>query len=237
MNSQDDTTPTVPPPLFNWAVHRRAIALSALASWMILGAVFGLRTGTVPELILTACGVQLLAMSAVLPIAAAGGRRPIEILSRGGAFNDAFGIGLLAAALLTAQITWIEALKVYLLVGTVGLVCLGVFCWVRGAGRRPSSAVLITTGVGIALWAGPFTATGMWFHPSSVVGQPVTVRVIANADLHAALSACVGLAEGPVPWYGVLMVYAAVAGMVWSAPLVMTGGAVPKDQRDPADQA
>jgi hypothetical protein len=56
--------------------------------------------------------------------------------------------------------------------------------------------------------------------------------MLANADLHAAFSACLGLADSPVPWYGVLLVYVAAAGLVWSGSLILAGGAQPADRRD-----
>ena len=68
----------------------------------------------------------------------------------------------------------------------------------------------------------------------------VAQRVLANADLHRALTASVGQAETTVPWYAGLWVFGAAAGLAWTGPLVLAGAATdvhdPRDANDPTEQ-
>ena len=209
-----------------WARHWRAMLVSGLVSLSAMGSVYLWAGGSPAEATVTVVGVQLLVMAVVLPAAALGGRSRMDVLCRGGAVSDTFGAGLMTAAMLTEEFSWLAALKIYLLVSTVGLVCLGVFWVIRqsGAGRgRAVAAVLASCGLAVAIWAGLYKGKG---GGTSNPGREATVarRMLANADLHGAVSSCVGLTDSRVPWYGVLMVYAAAAGMVWTIPLVAGTG-------------
>ena len=204
-----------------WARHWRAMLVSGLVSLSAMGSVYLWAGGSPAEATVTVVGVQLLVMAVVLPAAALGGRNRMDVLCRGGAVSDAFGAGLMTAAMLTEEFSWLAALKIYLLVSTVGLVCLGVFWVIRrsGAGRgRAAAAVVASFGLAVGIWAGLYAGTG-----GVSAGREATVarRMLANADLRGAVSSCVGLTDSRVPWYGVLMVYAAAAGMVWTIPLVV----------------
>ena len=241
MNSQQDQPVDALPSVTGlWAVHWRAIVLSGVVSLSAMGSVYLWAGGSKAEATVTVVGVQLLVMAVVLPAAALGGRSRMDVLCRGGAVNDAFGAGLMTAAMLTEEFSWLAALKIYVIVSTVGLVCLGVFWAIRqsGAGRgRAVAAVVVSFGLAVGIWAGLYDGTG---GANANPGREATVaqRMVANADLRGAVLSCVGLTDSSVPWYGVLMVYAAAAGMVWTVPLVVgtgPGGAELDEEADASD--
>jgi hypothetical protein len=153
--------------------------------------------------------VQLWIMSLLVPMAAYGADRSMDVLARAGITNDAFGLFVLVLGPATGSWGIVDAAQLYLLASAAGLFLTGLFVALQSARLPVAACSGLTAAVGLAVAIFHSVADRM---PTD--GSDLRERV----NLLAAVGDALGARPGSTTWLVTLLIYAAAAGMCWSLP-------------------
>jgi len=212
--------------------HLPAAALGAATSAAVFAVTWFAPGGGAEALTVCVAG-QLLALSLVAPLLPPGNSTPGGVVIRGGAMIDAFGLVLIAAAVLDDALGLWTAIRLYLLAGAFGMLVLGVYASLTAAGaptfRRRTLAVATGLVLSATFYLWPWLAHRQ--HRSAWEALAMARR----ADLFAAVRQVTLDAPGAVAWWVPAAVFAALAGLAWSGCLLLDAPHDPPGPDDPSD--
>jgi len=212
------------------------VELGAYAAGRILG--IGPKASALAALATAAVWTALAA-----PAAAAGPRRPLHALCRGGVVADASAVTLIVLWLIarhpqTAQpyVTFLAAVKIYCTLAAMALAAVAVvLCARRGAGRHilaVGTAVVLVLLLSSLLWAGiplavappeartRVAAVALWINPFCSIGAAVVAQtdfVWTRYGMMYRLNSVCDYPTPNVPWYAATVCCLCVAGIAGAA--------------------
>lgn len=203
-----------------WARNGKTLFLVIVLTWIGLAG-FALVSGLGgSDAVQRMALAQLWIMAIILPVAAHSAKFPVDIYYRGGSTNDGFGVFMIAVSTIGGTWGLLTALKLYVLLSSVGLLLATLFLLLRRL--RPSSILpwMVATGTGVGIAAvHTFLPESAWAAPSALAR--------ANVLLGAAIAA--GPENAPLSWLVTSLIYAAGAGLCWSLVLMLPPSNAPKN--------
>jgi hypothetical protein len=136
----------------------------------------------------------------------------LDRVLRAGVTIDAFFVTWLVIAIASPALSVWAVLKLYVIAAAVALTWIGLAEAVFTASGRLTLARVIMAAAGAAV-----VLAAYWLPRARVAADPAYLARTHNADLFAAATSALHRSAASPPWYAAALVYAAAAGLAWSA--------------------